>query len=99
MQKAFLPPPEILASSKENARRFWENQERILRHIQAFANGWFERRHMGALSACKAAERMCGTESIVGLIQAYQDWAVERSSGSWLTDFPASNKSSQQPVR
>jgi hypothetical protein len=23
MQKAFLPPPEILASSKENARRFW----------------------------------------------------------------------------
>jgi hypothetical protein len=75
MQKAFLPPPEILASSKENALRFWENQERILDNMQAFANGWFERRHMGALSACKAAERMCGTESIVGLIQVYQDWA------------------------
>jgi hypothetical protein len=74
MQKAFLPPPEILASSRENAFRFWENQERILDNMQAFANGWFERRHMGALSACKAAERMCGTESIVGLIQVYQDW-------------------------
>ena len=81
MQKAFLPPPEILASSKENARRFWESQERILDNMQAFANGWFERRHMGALSAREAAERMCESGTIVGLIQAYQDWArgtVER---------------------
>jgi hypothetical protein len=74
MQKAFLLP-EISASSKENARRFWESQERILDNMQAFANGWFERRHMGALSAREAAERMCGTETIVGPIQAYQDWA------------------------
>jgi hypothetical protein len=63
-----------LASSKENARRFWESQERILDNMQAFANGWFERRHMGTLSAREAAERMCGTGTIVGLIQAYQDW-------------------------
>ena len=51
MQKAFLPLPEILASSKENARRFWESQERILDNMQAFAMGWFERRNMGAISA------------------------------------------------
>src|SRR5215510_5752896 len=75
MQKAFLPTPEILASSKENVRRFWESQERILDNMQAFTNGWFERRHMGTLSARQAAERMCGTETIAGLIQAYQDWA------------------------
>ena len=74
MQKAFLSAPEILTSSKENARRFWESQERILDNMQAFANGWFERRHTGALSAREAAERMCGTGTIVGLIQAYQDW-------------------------
>jgi hypothetical protein len=75
MQKAFLPTPEISASFKDNSRRFWESQERILDNMQAFANGWFERRHTGALSAREAAERMCGTETIVGLVQAYQDWA------------------------
>jgi hypothetical protein len=75
MQKAFLSTPEISASFKENTRRFWENQERILDNMQAFANGWFERRHNGAHSAFEAAERMCRTETIVGLIQAYQDWA------------------------
>jgi hypothetical protein len=53
MQKAFLPLPEILASSKENARRFWESQERILDNMQAFANGWFERRHMGLFQRAK----------------------------------------------
>src|SRR5215831_10336275 len=75
MQKAFLPTPEISASFKDNSRRFWESQERILDNMQAFANGWFERRHAGALSACNAAERMCGTVTIVGLVHAYQDWA------------------------
>jgi hypothetical protein len=75
MQKAFLPPPEILASSKENARRFWDSQDRILDNMQAFATGWFERRHTGAVSAREAAERMYGSETIVGLMQAYQDWA------------------------
>jgi hypothetical protein len=29
---------------------------------------------MGTLSAREAADRMCGTGTIVGLIQAYQDW-------------------------
>jgi len=75
MQRTFLTSPETSASFIENARRFWENQERILDNMQAFANGWFERRHAGALSACNAAERMCGTVTIVGLVQAYQDWA------------------------
>jgi len=75
MQKAFLSTPETSASFKENARRFWENQERILDNMQAFANGWFARRHTGAHSAREAAERMCGTETIVGLVHAYQDWA------------------------
>jgi len=75
MQKAFLLAPQTSDTLKENTRRFWENQERILNNMQVFANGWFERRHMGALSAREATERMCGCGTIVGLIQAYQDWA------------------------
>src|SRR5262249_31678428 len=75
MQRTFLSNPETSASFIENSRRFWESQERMLDNMQPFANGWFERRHAGAHSACDAAERMCGTVTIVGLIHAYQDWA------------------------
>jgi len=75
MQKAFLLAPQTSDTLKENTRRFWENQERILNNMQVFANGWFERRHTGALAACEVTERMCGTPTIVGLVQAYQDWA------------------------
>src|SRR5262245_33833826 len=98
MQKAFLPPPEFLASSKENARRFWESQERILDNMQAFANGWFERRHMGTLSAREAAERMCGTgpnrrrdSGVSGL----DPWSVRADHGRW-TFLPATNLRSNQ---
>jgi hypothetical protein len=75
MQKMFLPTSAISAPLRENAQRFWENQEKVLDSMQALANSWFERRHTGTHKAREAAERMCGTESFVDLIQAYQDWA------------------------
>ena len=75
MQKMFLPTPVILAPLRENACRFWESQEKVLDSMQALANGWFERRHTGTHKAREATERMCGTESFVDLIQAYQNWA------------------------
>jgi hypothetical protein len=75
IQRTFLSSPETSASFIENTRRFWENQERMLDNMQAFANGWFERRHTAAHSACEAAERMCGTVTIAGLVHTYQDWA------------------------
>src|SRR3974390_988775 len=75
MQKMFLPTPEMAATSRENARRFWENQGRALDSMQALANGWFERRRAGTHSAREAAERMCGTETYFDLMQTYQDWA------------------------
>lgn len=75
MQRMFLPTAAISTTLRENARRFWENQEKALDSMQAFANGWFERRHTGAHTAREAAERMCGTETFFDLIQAYQDWA------------------------
>jgi hypothetical protein len=75
MQKMFLPPSAISATLRENARRFWENQDKVLESMQAFANGWFERRHAGAHTAREAAERMCGVETFADLIRAHQDWA------------------------
>ena len=81
MQKMFLPTSVLSESFRENARRFWENQDKILDNMQAFTNSWFDHRHTGTHSAQEAAERMCRTETIVDLVQAYQNWAkgaVER---------------------
>src|SRR5262245_31594525 len=75
MQKTFLPTSAISAPLRDNAQRFWENQEKVLDSMQALANGWFERRHTGTHKAREAAESMCGTGSFVDLIQAYQNWA------------------------
>ena len=75
VQKMFLPTSTISAPLRENAHRFWESQEKVLDSMQALANAWFERRHAGAHKAREAAERMCGTQTFVDLIQAYQDWA------------------------
>ena len=74
MQKMFLPTSAISAPLRENAQRFWENQEKVLDSLQALANGWFERRHTGTHKAREATERMCETQTFVDLIQAYQDW-------------------------
>ena len=75
MQRAFLPTSEFSATFRENAHRFWENQEKILNNMHAFSNSWFERRHAGTLSASETADRMCSTQTIVDLMEAYQDWA------------------------
>jgi len=75
MQKMFLPASAISAPLRDNALRFWENQEKLLDSMQALANSWFERRHTGAHKAREATERMCGTGTFVDLIQVYQDWA------------------------
>jgi hypothetical protein len=77
MQKAFLPTPEISTTFRENAHRFWENQDKILNNMQAFSNSWFERRHKGTKAATECSDRVCSTETMVDLMQAYQDWARE----------------------
>jgi len=33
--------------------------------MQALASGWFDRRRTGTLAAREAAERMCGTETLL----------------------------------
>ena len=92
MQKMFLPTPEFSATLQENARRFWENQEKILTGVQEHADGWFERRRVGTQAAREAAHRMCGTEPgtdmFSNLLQTYQDWtrgAFERLMADTLS--------------
>src|SRR5262245_11714049 len=75
MQKMVLPTSAISAPLRDSAQRFWESQEKVLDSMQALANSWFERRHTGTHKARETAERMCGTDSFVDLIQAYQNWA------------------------
>ena len=75
LQKMFLPTSAISESLRENARRFWEHQDKALENMQAFTNIWFDHRHAGTHAAQEAAERMCRTETAVDLVQAYQDWA------------------------
>jgi len=75
MQKMFLESSEMSASFRESARRFWENQGKLLDNMQALANGWFDRRRTGTHAAREAAERMCGTKTYFDLVQEYQAWA------------------------
>jgi hypothetical protein len=75
MQRMFLPTPAISASLIENARSFWETQDKLLNNMQAVANAWFNRRHVGTEAAREAAERMCTTYTFVDFGQAYQHWA------------------------
>ena len=75
MQKMFLASSEMSASFRESARRFWENQGKLLDNMQALANGWFDRRRTGTHAAREAAERMCGTKTYFDLVQEYQAWA------------------------
>jgi hypothetical protein len=75
MQKLFLPTSEVSVTFRDNARRFWENQDKFLDGMQALTNAWFNRRHAGTLAAREAAERICGTGTFVDLVQEYQTWA------------------------
>ena len=93
------------------ARRFWENQGKLLDDMQALANGWFDRRRTGTHAAREAAERMCGTKTYFDLVQEYQAWAsgeferimADMAATGALASPPltpaASEKEPEQPAR
>jgi hypothetical protein len=62
------------AAVEENVRCFWNIQNKILESMENFANGWFERRHVGTRAALEAAQRMCKAQTPVDLTREYQDW-------------------------
>ena len=45
------------------ARDFWARQTATLDAMQAFADGWFERRYAGTRAAMEASMRMCSAET------------------------------------
>jgi hypothetical protein len=66
----------ISAPLLENACAFWETQDKLLNQMQDFANGWFERRHVGSQQALEATERMYHAETPLDWFREYQNWAT-----------------------
>ena len=75
MQHMLLSAPQLSETLRKNACSFWDNQDKVLDAMQAFSDGWFERRHAGTHAALEAAQRMCKAETPVDLLREYQDWA------------------------
>jgi len=67
------------AALEDNVRRFWDNQDRLLDNMAKFANGWFERRHVGIHAAHEATQRMCTAKTAEDLGREYQEWVAGAS--------------------
>ena len=72
MQRMMFVPDS--AALQDNLRCFWDVQDKVLDAMQNFANGWFERRHVGTHAALEAAQRICKAQTQVDLVREYQDW-------------------------
>jgi hypothetical protein len=59
---------------QDNVRCFWNIQDRLLYIMENFADGWFERRHIGSHTALEAAQRMCNARTGADLAREYQEW-------------------------
>jgi hypothetical protein len=70
------PASALLAMQEQGARACWSTAAEVLNCMQAFANGWFERRHVGVQAAQEAAERMLKANSPVDWLGEYQKWAA-----------------------
>src|SRR5262245_65022197 len=68
-----MPVPDS-AGIRAIVRSFWDIQDKALDAMQNFANGWFERRHVGTHAALEAAQRICKAQTQVDLVREYQDW-------------------------
>jgi hypothetical protein len=68
MQQMFLLNFHHSESMRENARRFWENQNKILDNMEAFTSNWFKRRQKRPHSVCVELNRWSTW------FRAYQDW-------------------------
>src|SRR5262245_8368178 len=74
MQRMMFVPSS--AALENNVRRFWDAQNKLLDDMEKFANGWFERRHIGSHAACEAAQRMCKAQAPEDLGREYQEWVT-----------------------
>jgi hypothetical protein len=74
VQRMMLVPSS--AALEDNVRRFWDTQDKLLDNMAKFANGWFERRHIGTHAAHEAAQRMCTAQTPEDLGREYQEWVT-----------------------
>jgi hypothetical protein len=76
MQRVIPASSALNAATRQNAANFWEAQEKLLGCMQEFANGWFERRHVGTQSALVSARDICNADSPFDALREYQKWAI-----------------------
>jgi hypothetical protein len=74
LQRMMLVPSS--AALTDNVLRFWDAQDKLLGNMEKFANGWFERRHIGSHAAREAAQRMCTAQTPEDLGREYQEWVT-----------------------
>ena len=74
--QALFQPAVMLSMWQKNAHAFWKTQAEILDGMQAFAEGWFQRRHLGTQTANEACERMCAAKTPVDWFHEYQTWCA-----------------------
>ena len=74
VQRMMLVPSS--AALGDSVRRFWDNQDKLLDNMAKFANGWFERRHIGTHVTHEAALRMCTAKTPEDLGREYQEWVT-----------------------
>ncbi len=75
--QAMSQPISLLAGSmQKSAHTFWKVQAEILDGMQAFSEGWFQRRQMGVQAAQEACERMLEAKTPTEWFQACQMWST-----------------------
>ncbi len=87
MQTMFQPMAANTEAAATRACDFWRGQDKVLDSMQAFAKGWFERRHLGTQAALEAARRMCAAKTPFDFMREYQEWAtgaLQRMAGDSL---------------
>lgn len=75
-QVLFQPATLFAGIMQENARSFWTRQTDILNEMQAFSEGWFERRQAGTRAALEAFECMYAAKMPTEWLSAYQKWLI-----------------------
>jgi hypothetical protein len=76
MQRGLPPASAMTTLIRQNAGSVLNAQDKLLDHLQQFANGWFERRHIGTRESLACARQMCDAETPFDAMREYQKWAI-----------------------
>ena len=75
-QAMFQPMSMLTGAMQKNAHTFWNTQAEILDGMQTFAEGWFQRWHIGTQAAQQTCERMCEAKTPIEWAHEYQMWST-----------------------